>query len=146
MTDIYTYRVDVFTSEPVDITGFEVEATDGHIGKVDEATYDAGASCLVVDTGLHTMGWTRQQAIDCMRAHAPVNREEIVVEVDRYIGMPGQALAYTVGQREILRLRDEARGALGPDFDIKAFHDAVLGAATISLRVLRDRVRSSYER
>jgi uncharacterized protein (DUF885 family) len=108
---------------------------------------DSWRACrLVVDTGLHTMGWTRQQAIDFMRANAPVNREEIVVEVDRYIGMPGQALAYKVGQREILRLRDEARDALGPDFDIKAFHDTVLGAATISLRVLRDRVRSSFER
>jgi uncharacterized protein (DUF885 family) len=62
--------------------------------------------------------------------------------VDRYIGMPGQALAYKVGQREILRLRDEARAKLGPGFDIKAFHDAVLGGATISLRVLRDRVAS----
>jgi uncharacterized protein (DUF885 family) len=108
---------------------------------------DSWRACrLVVDTGLHAMGWTRQQAIDFMRANAPVNREEIVVEVDRYIGMPGQALAYKVGQREILRLRDEARGALGPDYDIKAFHDTVLGAATISLRVLRDRVRSSFRR
>ena len=102
---------------------------------------DSWRACrLVVDTGLHAMGWTRQQAIDFMNAHAPVSRDEIVVEVDRYIGMPGQALAYKVGQREILRLRDEARGALGSTFDIKAFHDIVLGGATISLRVLRDRV------
>lgn len=102
---------------------------------------DSWRACrLVVDTGLHAMGWTRQQAIDFMNAHAPVSRDEIVVEVDRYIGMPGQALAYKVGQREILRLRDEARGARGADFDIKAFHDTVLGGATISLRVLRDRV------
>ena len=102
---------------------------------------DSWRACrLVVDTGLHAMGWTRQQAIDFMNTHAPVSREEIVVEVDRYIGMPGQALAYKVGQREILRLRDEARGTLGSAFDIKAFHDAVLGGATISLRVLRDRV------
>ena len=102
---------------------------------------DSWRACrLVVDTGLHAMGWTRQQAIDFMNTHAPVSREEIVVEVDRYIGMPGQALAYKVGQREILRLRDEARGTLGSGFDIKAFHDAVLGGATISLRVLRDRV------
>jgi uncharacterized protein (DUF885 family) len=102
---------------------------------------DSWRACrLVVDTGLHAMGWTRQQAIDFMNAHAPVSREEIVVEVDRYIGMPGQALAYKVGQREILRLRVEARAARGPDFDIRAFHDTVLGGATISLRVLRDRV------
>jgi uncharacterized protein (DUF885 family) len=102
---------------------------------------DAWRACrLVVDTGLHALGWSRQQAIDFMVAHAPVNRDEIVVEVDRYIGMPGQALAYKVGQREILRLRAEARTALGPAFDIAAFHDVVLGAATVSLRVLRDRV------
>jgi uncharacterized protein (DUF885 family) len=102
---------------------------------------DSWRACrLVVDTGLHAMGWTRQQAIDFMNVHAPVSRDEIVVEVDRYIGMPGQALAYKVGQREILRLRDRARTARGPDFDIKAFHDTVLGGATISLRVLRDRV------
>jgi uncharacterized protein (DUF885 family) len=102
---------------------------------------DSWRACrLVVDTGLHAMGWTRQQAIDFMNANAPVSREEIVVEVDRYIGMPGQALAYKVGQREILRLRDGARRALGSAFDVKAFHDTVLGAATISLRVLRDRV------
>jgi uncharacterized protein (DUF885 family) len=102
---------------------------------------DSWRACrLVVDTGLHAMGWTRQQAIDFMVDHAPVNREEIVVEVDRYIGMPGQALAYKVGQREILRLRDDARSALGARFDIRAFHDAVLGGATISLRVLQRRV------
>jgi uncharacterized protein (DUF885 family) len=75
-----------------------------------------------------------------MVAHAPVSREEIEVEVDRYIGIPGQALAYKVGQREILRLRADARAALGPAFDIKGFHDAVLGGATVSLRVLRSRV------
>jgi uncharacterized protein (DUF885 family) len=102
---------------------------------------DSWRACrLVVDTGLHARGWTRQQAVDFMVAHAPVNREEIEVEVDRYVGMPGQALAYKVGQREILRLRDEARAALGPRFSITGFHDTVLGAATVSLRVLRDRV------
>jgi uncharacterized protein (DUF885 family) len=104
---------------------------------------DSWRACrLVVDTGLHALGWTRQQAIDFMVAHAPVSHEEIVVEVDRYIGMPGQALAYKVGQREILRLRADARAALGPAFDIKGFHDTVLGGATISLRVLQSRVAS----
>ncbi|HEX6569003.1 MAG TPA: DUF885 domain-containing protein [Acidimicrobiales bacterium] len=102
---------------------------------------DAWRACrLVVDTGLHALGWTRQQAIDFMVAHAPVGHDEIVVEVDRYIGMPGQALAYKVGQREILRLRADARATLGPRFDIAGFHDAVLGGATVSLRVLRSRV------
>jgi uncharacterized protein (DUF885 family) len=102
---------------------------------------DAWRACrLVVDTGLHALGWTRGQAIEFMAAHAPVNRDEIEVEVDRYIGMPGQALAYKVGQREILRLRDDARTTLGAAFDTAGFHDAVLGGATISLRVLRTRV------
>lgn len=102
---------------------------------------DAWRACrLVVDTGLHALGWTRQQAIDFMAAHAPVNRDEIVVEVDRYIGMPGQALAYKVGQREILRLRDDARRRLGGAFDIRGFHDAVLSGATVSLRVLQAQV------
>ena len=102
---------------------------------------DSWRACrLVVDTGLHALGWTRQQAIDFMVANAPVDHEEIEVEVDRYVGMPGQALAYKVGQREILRLRAEARAALGSGFAITDFHDTVLGAATVSLPVLRSRV------
>ncbi|MFH5208584.1 DUF885 domain-containing protein [Antrihabitans sp. NCIMB 15449] len=102
---------------------------------------DSWRACrLVVDTGLHAMGWTRQQAIDFMVEHAPVGYDEIVTEIDRYIGMPGQALAYKVGQREILRLRAEAEARLGDQFDIKEFHDTVLGAATVSLPVLADRV------
>jgi uncharacterized protein (DUF885 family) len=102
---------------------------------------DVWRACrLVVDTGLHAMGWTRQQAIDFMVAHMPVDLDTITVEVDRYIGMPGQALAYKVGQREILRLRSEARRSLGDGFDIAGFHDAVLAAATISLPVLRRRI------
>jgi uncharacterized protein (DUF885 family) len=104
---------------------------------------DVWRACrLVVDTGLHAMGWTRQQAIDFMVEHMPVDLDTITVEIDRYIGMPGQALAYKVGQREILRLRDDARATLGARFDIKGFHDAALGAATISLPVLRRRVAS----
>src|ERR687898_892540 len=104
---------------------------------------DSWRACrLVVDTGLHAMGWAPPQAIDFMIEHMPVDQDTITVEVDRYIGMPGQALAYKVGQREILRLRDDARTTLGDRFDIKGFHDAVLGAATVSLPVLRRRVGS----
>ncbi len=99
---------------------------------------DSWRSCrLVVDTGLHALGWGRQQAIDFMAANAPVGRGEIEVEVDRYIGMPGQALAYKIGQREIFRLRSLARERLGARFDIRAFHDAVLGSSSVSLPVLR---------
>src|SRR5688572_3096549 len=102
---------------------------------------DSWRSCrLVVDTGLHALGWGRQQAIEFMAANAPVAVGEIEVEVDRYIGMPGQALAYKIGQREIFRLRSEARARLGDRFDIKAFHDVVLGSSSVSLPVLRNLV------
>ncbi|MEZ5179206.1 MAG: DUF885 domain-containing protein [Acidimicrobiales bacterium] len=104
---------------------------------------DAWRACrLVVDTGLHAMGWSRQQAIDFMVANAPVGRNEIETEVDRYIGMPGQALAYKVGQREILRLRADAEARLGEQFSLPEFHDVVLGAATVSLPVLAARVEA----
>ena len=99
---------------------------------------DSWRSCrLVVDTGLHALGWGRQRAIDFMVANAPVTVGEIEVEIDRYIGMPGQALAYKIGQREIFRLREDARARLGDRFDIKAFHDVVLGSSSVSLPVLR---------
>lgn len=102
---------------------------------------DVWRACrLVVDTGLHAMGWSRQRAIDFMVEHMPVDIDTITVEVDRYIGMPAQALAYKVGQREIFRLREQSRAALAGRFDIKKFHDVVLGAATVSLPVLRSRV------
>jgi uncharacterized protein (DUF885 family) len=102
---------------------------------------DSWRSCrLVVDTGLHALGWGRREAIDFMAANAPVSIGEVEVEVDRYIGMPGQALAYKIGQREIFRLREAARARLGERFDIKAFHDVVLGSSSVSLPVLRQLV------
>ena len=104
-------------------------------------SYDAWrAGRLVVDTGMHALGWTRRQAIDFLRAHTALGENNIENEVDRYIVMPGQALAYKIGQLEILRLRDEARRRLGPAFDIKAFHDTVLGSGAVSLPVLGDLV------
>ncbi|MGH8825131.1 MAG: DUF885 domain-containing protein [Jiangellaceae bacterium] len=121
----------------------EMGLYEGDLDRLGMLSSDAWRACrLVVDTGLHAMGWTRQQAIDFMVAHLPVDLGTITVEVDRYIGMPGQALAYKVGQREILQLRSDAREALGDRFDITGFHDAVLAAATISLPVLRQRVAS----
>lgn len=100
---------------------------------------DSWRSCrLVVDTGMHALGWTRQQALDFMVANAPVGLEEIAIEVDRYIAIPGQALAYKVGQLEIQRLRAAAHQAAGDAFDIRAFHDAVLGSGSVSLPVLRE--------
>lgn len=102
---------------------------------------DSWRACrLVVDTGLHALGWTRQEAIDFMARYTPVSLEEVTVEIDRYIGMPGQALAYKIGQREILRLRAHASAALGSRFSIKAFHDTVLGSGAVSLPILADLV------
>ncbi|WP_433724925.1 DUF885 domain-containing protein [Nocardia sp. CA-129566] len=102
---------------------------------------DSWRSCrLVVDTGIHAKGWSRQQAIDFMVANAPVGLAEIEVEVDRYIAIPGQAVAYKVGQLEIRAQRRRAAERLGAAFDIKAFHDVVLGAGSVSLPVLRELV------
>ena len=102
---------------------------------------DSMRACrLVVDTGLHALGWTRQQAIDFMAGNMPVSVEEVTVEVDRYIGMPAQALAYKLGQREIFRLRADARSRLGARFDIKGFHDAVLTSGAVRLPTLGELV------
>jgi uncharacterized protein (DUF885 family) len=104
-------------------------------------SYDAWrAGRLVVDTGMHALGWTRQQAIDFLKAHSALGENNIANEVDRYIVWPGQALAYKIGQLEILRLRAEAKDRLGSAFDIKAFHDTVLGSGAVSLPVLRSLV------
>jgi uncharacterized protein (DUF885 family) len=101
-------------------------------------SYDAWRACrLVVDTGMHALGWTRREAIDYMLAHTALAENNIVNEVDRYLAMPGQALAYKIGQREILALRAEAEAALGSAFDIRPFHDVMLGEGTVGLKTLR---------
>ncbi|MCP2253424.1 Uncharacterized conserved protein, DUF885 familyt [Prauserella aidingensis] len=94
------------------------------------------AGRLVVDTGLHAKGWSRQQAIDYLIENTPMAEVEIVSEVDRYINWPGQALAYMVGRLEIERVRAKAEEALGASFDIRAFHDVVLGGGAMPLSVL----------
>jgi len=95
---------------------------------------------LVVDTGLHTRGWTRDQAIAYMLDNSGIGRIDAAAEVDRYIANPGQALAYKVGAMTIQRLRDEARAALGTRFDIREFHDQVLGSGALPLAVLEDKI------
>lgn len=93
---------------------------------------------LVLDTGLHALGWTRSEAIEFMIAHVPIAVDEAAVEVDRYIGMPGQALSYKIGQREMFRLRADAQARLGERFDIKGFHHAVLEHGGVTLGILAD--------
>lgn len=100
-------------------------------------SFDAWRACrLVVDTGMHALGWTRDGAIDFMRAHTALGDNNIANEVDRYIAWPAQALAYKIGQHEILRLRALAESRLGPRFDIRGFHDAVLGSGAVGLVTL----------
>jgi uncharacterized protein (DUF885 family) len=101
---------------------------------------DSMRACrLVVDTGMHALGWSRRKAIDYMTENSPMRVSQIVPEIDRYAVTPGQALAYMIGRLEIQRMRREAEASLGDAFDIKGFHDAVLGSGLMPLPVL-DRV------
>jgi uncharacterized protein (DUF885 family) len=95
---------------------------------------------LVVDTGIHSMGWTRQQAIDFFRENAAKTDQDIIVEVDRYIVWPGQALGYKIGQLKIRELRTKAEQKLGPKFDLRQFHDVVLGHGAVPLDALERQV------
>ncbi len=95
---------------------------------------------LVVDTGVHSQHWTRQQMVDYFHDHSNIDEPSIQSEVDRYIAWPGQALAYKIGELKILELRERAQKALGPKFDLRAFHDQVLDAGALPLDVLETRI------
>jgi uncharacterized protein (DUF885 family) len=94
------------------------------------------AARLVVDTGLHAFGWSRERALDYLAEHVPMPREVLAPEIDRYVVMPGQALAYLTGKLEILRIREEARGRLGQAFSLPAFHAAILDHGSLPMPVL----------
>ncbi|MGI9179859.1 MAG: DUF885 domain-containing protein [Longimicrobiaceae bacterium] len=105
-------------------------------------TYEMWRACrLVVDTGMHYKGWTRQQAIGFMAENSALSLLNITNEVDRYIAWPGQALAYKTGELKIRELRQEAERELGTSFDVRAFHDVVLGSGAVPLTVLEENVR-----
>ncbi len=104
-------------------------------------TYEMWRACrLVVDTGMHAFGWTRQQTLDYLANNTALSLHEVRTETDRYISWPGQALAYKMGEIEIRRLRAKAEAALGSGFDIRAFHDAVLENGSVPLPVLAERI------
>ena len=103
------------------------------------------AARLVVDTGIHTMGWSRQQAIDYMLTHTAEAPGDIASEVDRYIIYPGQATAYMLGALEIRKARAAAEQAMGPKFDIKAFHDRVLEDGGVPLTFLSAKIKAWSE-
>jgi uncharacterized protein (DUF885 family) len=95
---------------------------------------------LVVDTGLHAKGWSREQAIQYMKDNSPMAESDIIAEVERYMAIPGQALSYKVGQLTILRLRADAEKALGDKFDLKGFHDQLLTSGSLPMAVMENKI------
>jgi uncharacterized protein (DUF885 family) len=106
-------------------------------------TYEMWRACrLVVDTGIHAKGWSRQQAVDYMLEHTALSEHEVNTETDRYIGWPGQAISYKIGELKIRELRRLAETTLGSDFDIRRFHELILEQGTVTLPILEKRVRA----
>ena len=106
-------------------------------------TYAMWRACrLVIDTGIHHDGWSRARAIAYLRENTALSEHEVTTEVDRYISWPGQALSYKLGEITIMRLRREAEAALGPKFDVRAFHDAVLAQGSVPLPLLERQIRA----
>jgi uncharacterized protein (DUF885 family) len=114
-----------------------------HFGRL---SYEMWRACrLVIDTGIHTKGWTREQAIDFLAANTALSLHNVRTEVDRYISWPGQALSYKMGELTIWELRAKAEKELGDRFDIRAFHDALLADGGLPLETLRRRVDGYIE-
>jgi prolyl oligopeptidase len=121
--------------------GYEMGLYKDPYSRFGALTYDMWRAVrLVVDTGMHYKGWTRQQAIDFFTDNAAKTEQDIVNEIDRYISWPGQALAYKIGQLKMLELRRKSELALGDDFDVRAFHDEMLGGGALPMEVLETRM------
>jgi uncharacterized protein (DUF885 family) len=100
-------------------------------------TYEMWRACrLVIDVGIHAKGWTQQQAVDYLADHTALSLHEVNTEVVRYIAWPGQAVSYKIGELKIRELRKKAEAALGPRFDLRAFHDMILSRGTVTLGIL----------
>lgn len=126
--------------------GIEAGMYDDPYEDFGRLSYEAWRACrLVVDTGMHALGWSRQEAMDFMIANTALSLHEITTETDRYISWPGQALAYKMGQLEIRRLRSRAEERLGPQFDVRDFHDVILLSGPVPLTVLADQVEAYIE-
>ncbi len=127
--------------------GLEVGFYQNPYSNFGRLSYEMWRACrLVVDTGIHYLGWTREQAIEFMAENTALARHNIVAEVDRYISWPGQALAYKMGELKIRELRARAESRLGPAFDLREFHDVVLSSGALPLDVLEAKVEHYLER
>jgi len=148
LTDVPTFRKHEHYTAYTEGWGLYAERLGKDVGFYQDPYSDYGrlendiwrAIRLVVDTGVHSQHWTRQQMVDYFHDHSAIDETSIQAEVDRYIAWPGQAVAYKVGQLKILELRDRAKKALGSKFDLRAFHDQVLDAGALPLDVLSDRI------
>lgn len=115
-----------------------------HFGKL---TYEMWRACrLVVDTGIHAKGWTREQVVNYMASNTALSLHEINTETDRYISWPGQALSYKIGELKIRELRSKAEKELGAEFDIRAFHEIILEQGTVTLAILEERVTNFIQK
>ena len=115
--------------------------------KFGKLTYEMWRACrLVVDTGVHAKGWTRQQVLDYMASNTALSLHEVRTETDRYISWPGQALSYKIGEIKIRQLRKEAEEALGDKFDVRDFHEVILEEGTVTLSILEKRIHSYIEK
>ena len=121
--------------------GYDIGLYEDPYSKFGALTYDMWRAVrLVVDTGMHYKGWSRQEAIDVFKDNAAKTEQDIVNEIDRYLIMPGQALAYKIGQLKLLELKQRAKNQLGDQFDIKEFHHAALSQGALPLAVLEERI------
>jgi uncharacterized protein (DUF885 family) len=148
LKDLPEFRKHLFSAAYAEGWAVYAEALGKEIGFFQDAGSDYGrlntelmrAVRLVVDTGIHANGWTREQAVAYFRESGSADEPVIQGEVDRYIAWPAQGLSYKIGQLEILKLRQRAQQQLGSGFDIRQFHDEVLSAGNLPLNILEARV------
>lgn len=148
LTDLPRFRLNFYPHAFGEGWGLYSERLAGEMGiyhtpyeRFGQLTYEMWRACrLVVDTGMHSMGWSRQRALDYLASNTALSTHEVRTEIDRYIAWPGQALAYKMGELQIVALRQRARDRLGERFDVRAFHDAVLANGGVTLPVLEQQI------